>query len=128
MAREIEVVKKFYQELDNSNVQGAVELLDSEFRLIQAESLPYGGEYRGIAGVQDFFSKFFAFWKSFKSENVQYSSIGETVFAHSVASAVTVENQKIEMPMIQMYVVRNEKLVLAQPFYFDTAKINQLKP
>jgi len=59
-----------------------------------------------------------------KSENVEYFADGEKVFAVSSVKGVTVENVEIEMPMIQMYVVKNDKLISAQPFYFDTAKFN----
>jgi len=65
MEKHIEIVKRFYQELDDSNFPGATKLLDEEFMLIQAESLPYGGKYAGVTEIQEFFGKFFAFWKSF---------------------------------------------------------------
>lgn len=119
----IDIIKKFYQELAASNMQGALDLLDDDYQLIQAESLPYGGIYKGKEGVGAFFKLFFAFWKSFQSAEVCFFASGDTVIATSLASGTTHEGTVIEMPMVQVYTLRNRKLLTTQPFYFDTAVI-----
>lgn len=125
MDSSIGIVKQFYQELAASNIPGAMRLLDDNFWLIQADSLPYGGVYTGSNGIKDFFQKFAAFWKKFESKQVSYFEDGEVVFATSVAVGTTRYDAEIEMPMVQIYVVKDKKLISAQPFYFDTAQINQ---
>lgn len=126
MATSLEVVEEFYRLLANSRMNDALELLDDEFVLVQAASLRYGGEYKGKEGIRDFFSKFFAAWKSFRSENVTYFADQDKVVATSTAIATTHQNVVIEMPMVQVYTIRNGKMLRTEPFYFDTAMLNQL--
>lgn len=120
----IDLVKQFYEHLANGNKQGAYSLLSESFILKQANSLPYGGEYVGINGLDNFFEKFFAFWKEFKTLNTDYYISGDKVFAISKIRGVTRDiNKIIETEMIQVYTIVNEKLTSAQPFYFDTKEL-----
>lgn len=119
----LEVVRQFYQFLALSQVQNALMLLDDDFVLTQAKSLPYGGEFRGKEGIKHFFNLFFGFWKSFKSEQVAYFVDGNTVFTTSMGVGVTHSGRTIETPMVQVYEVRNGKLLTTRPFYLDTAML-----
>lgn len=121
------IVKEFHKHLANSNMQGAFELLSHDFKLVQASSLPYGGTYIGSDGVTIFFNKFFEYWQSFKSVDVEYFEIGDRVFVTSTIIGTTRNNQNIEMKMIQLFVVEKDKLILAKPFYFDTAEMSGRK-
>lgn len=100
-----EIVKEFHKHLADSNMQGAFELLHQDFKLVQAPSLPYGGSYMGTDGVTTFFSKFFKYWQSFKSVDVEYFEIGDRVFVTSTIIGTTRNNQNIKMKMIQLFVV-----------------------
>lgn len=118
---EIELVKKFYEHLAANNRQGAYSLLSDDFVLKQAVSLPYGGEYIGINGLNDFFKNFSAFWKDFKTLQTDYYFSDDKVFAISKIRGVILKTEKIiETEMIQVYAIHNQKLTAAQPFYFDT--------
>ncbi len=118
---EIDLVKKFYELLATGDRQGAYSLLSEDFILIQAASLPYGGEYVGVSGLNDFFEKFSEFWKEFKTLNTDYYFSGNKIFAISKIRGVILKTEKIiETEMIQVYAVHNQKLTSAQPFYFDT--------
>lgn len=118
---EIELVKKFYEHLATGDRQGAYSLLSDDFFLKQAASLPYGGEYIGVNGLNDFFKYFSAFWKEFKTLNTDYYFSDNKVFAVSKIRGVVSKTEKIiETEMIQVYEVEHQKLTSAQPFYFDT--------
>jgi hypothetical protein len=119
----IDTVKKFYHELAAFNLRAALELLDDAFELVQAESLPYGGTYRGKSGVEAFFTRFFAFWKSFESAEVCYFANGDTVVVSSLAKGTTQQGTTLEMPMVQVYQLQHRKLLHVRPFYFDTAAL-----
>lgn len=126
MLTSLEVVEEFYYRLANSRTSEAIALLDDEFVLVQAASLPYGGEYRGKAGIEQFFTKFFAAWKRFRSDNVTYFTNQDQVIATSVAVITTHQDVVFEMPMVQVYTVRNGKMLRTEPFYQDTAVLNQV--
>lgn len=119
----IEVVKQFYFHLASSDIQKAMMILDDDFVLTQAKSLPYGGEFRGEEGINQFFKLFFSFWKTFKSENVEYFSDGSTVFTTSVGVGTTQTGKQIEVSMVQVYEVKDGKLLTTKPFYLDTAEM-----
>jgi ketosteroid isomerase-like protein len=123
---EIELVKKFYEHLATGDRQGAYSFLSEDFVLKQAASLPYAGEYVGVSGLNDFFKKFSAFWKEFKTLTTDYYSSGNRVFAISKVRGVVLKTAKIiEIEMIQVYVIDNQKLTSAQPFYFDTKLLTE---
>jgi len=117
----VATVKKFYEHLAQNEFNLAFELLDPDFQLIQAESLPYGGTYRGKEGVEAFFQKLFAYFERFGSEDVSYFSEGNTVITTSVAVRRTRTGKDFRMPLVQVYHLKAGKLLETRPFYFDTA-------
>ncbi len=119
----IEVVKQFYSHLASSDIEKAMMLLDDDFVLTQAKSLPYGGVFRGKEGINHFFKLFFSFWKTFRSDNVEYYSDDSMVFTTSVGIGTTQTGKQIEVPMVQVYEVKNGKLLTTKPFYLDTAEM-----
>ncbi|OAQ43485.1 hypothetical protein A5893_17250 [Pedobacter psychrophilus] len=123
---EIELVKQFYEYLANGNKQGAYSCLSDNFVLKQANSLPYGGEYIGANGLNDFFKKFSTFWKEFKTLKTDYYSCENIVFAISKIRGTVFKTEKIiETEMIQAYVIENNHLISAHPFYFDTRLLTE---
>ena len=119
----IETVKQFYDLLGQSNMEQALTLLDKDFILSQANSLPYGGEFRGRTGIKDFFGRFFRYWQTFQSKDVAYYTDQSIVFAVSTATGRSHEGKVVEMPMVQIYEVSDGKIKSAKPFYFDTAEL-----
>ena len=118
-----QVVRRFYERLAASDMPGALALLAPDFRLVQAASLPYGGEWVGAAGLADFFRAFFAHWAAFSSEDVHYFAAADTVLATSTAVGTTHAGRVLRLPMVQVYQLRQGLLASAHPFYFDTADV-----
>ena len=120
----VEVIKAFYAALGQGDYDRVETLLEEDFTLYQAESLPYGGSYRGVEGVQAFFGVFFGVWQRFRSEEVEYFELDEErVLALSRVIATTRAGEEIDMPMAQLFRVKNQKLAEARPFYWDTAEV-----
>ncbi|MEM7738067.1 MAG: nuclear transport factor 2 family protein [Deinococcota bacterium] len=122
----IETVAAFYTALRSSNYAAVSALLDDDFTLQQASSLPYGGEYKGIEGIKTFFQLFFDVWENFSSQHVRYVDLDDhSVLALSQISATTKTGVDLDMPMTQIFRVNDGKLLEARPFYWDTAAIVQ---
>lgn len=120
----IEVVKAFYTALRQGDYDQVGTLLKQDFALHQSESLPYGGLYHGVEGVEAFFKIFFGLWRQFRSEEVEYFELdAERVLVLSRVRATTHAGEEIDMPMAQLFRVKNQKLAEARPFYWDTAEI-----
>ena len=120
----IEVIEAFYAALRESDYEKVDTLLEEGFTLHQAASLPYGGSYRGVEGVQAFFKVFFGTWKTFRSEAVEYFELDAgRVLALSRVVAATHKGEEIIMPMAQLFRIKGQKLAEARPFYWDTAEV-----
>lgn len=120
----VEVIEAFYAALRQSDYDQVETLLEQDFTLHQSESLPYGGLYHGVEGVQASFKTFFGVWRQFRSEEVEYLELdAERVLALSRIRATTHTGEEIDMPMAQLFRVKGQKLAEAHPFYWDTAEI-----
>ena len=115
------IVQDFYANLAKGDRSAAYRLLAEDFVLKQADSLPYGGEYRGAAALDDFFRRFNGYWKEFHTLETAFYEVGDRVFAQSQIRGRNDRNRLIETEMIQVYKVEEQRIVSAQPFYFDTA-------
>lgn len=123
---EVQLIKQFYEYLAIGNRQGAYSLLTDDFVLKQASSLPYGGEYIGVNGLNSFFQKFSAFWQDFKTVKTEYYFCDSKVFAISnIQGIISTTNKVIETEMIQAYEIKGDKIISAQPFYFDTKLLTE---
>lgn len=123
---EIELVKQFYMYLAEGDRQGAYSLLSDEFVLKQAISLPYGGEYVGVSGLNAFFKKFSSYWREFHTLRTDYYASENKVFAIShIRGVIHRTGKMIETEMIQVYTIDNQQLTSAQPFYFDTKLLTE---
>ncbi|MEL7191999.1 MAG: nuclear transport factor 2 family protein [Bacteroidota bacterium] len=122
----VALVQAFYAHLANGDKARAYTLLDEHFTLKQADALPYGGEYKGREALGDFFEKFNRYWQEFKTVTTDFYEVGNKVFAVSSIRGVNYQNRLIETEMIQIYVIENHLIVSAQPFYFDTALMQEI--
>ncbi|MBC7921956.1 MAG: nuclear transport factor 2 family protein [Ferruginibacter sp.] len=116
-------VRMFYERLARADLDGALALLAADVELIQADSLPYGGRYVGQAGIRDFFTRFFAYWQQFRSEEVVYFANADQVVVTSVAHGLTRQGRSVVVPMVQVYALRDGLIREVRPFYFDTARL-----
>lgn len=118
-----EIVQSFYANLAKGDRESAFNLLDKNFILKQASSLPYGGEYKGSEALAGFFKKFNGYWKEFKTLSTEFHEVENKVFAISIIQGKNHQNRSIKTEMIQIYETEDQKIIFAQPFYFDTALI-----
>jgi len=125
MKENTQIIIDFYEFLKTGKYEQAFELLHPEFELVQAETLPYGGVYKGKEGVQRFFKKLFDYFETFGSEDVTYFSNEKKVVATSIAVGLTKQKEAFRMPMVQVYTLENEKILRTMPFYYDTGKFKK---
>ncbi|MEL6303957.1 MAG: nuclear transport factor 2 family protein [Bacteroidota bacterium] len=125
MEQNTQIIIDFYDFLKNGAYDKAFGLLHPEFELIQAETLPYGGVYKGKEGVQFFFKKLFDYFETFGSEEVTYFSNEDKVVATSIAVGLTKQKEAFRMPMVQVYTLESGKILRTVPFYYDTGKFKK---
>jgi ketosteroid isomerase-like protein len=57
--KSVEIIAGLYEALARRDLPAVMSLIDPEIMVSQTELLPWGGEYRGIEGVQQFFTRLF---------------------------------------------------------------------
>jgi uncharacterized protein len=110
------IVRELYACVAANNFAGAAALLADDAEFIQAESLPFGGRYAGQDGFAAMASKIVAAWPGFAVTPVAFMSDG----GERVVVQTELAGKGLQMPMLELWTVRNERIVRCQPFYFDT--------
>ncbi|KIA62543.1 nuclear transport factor 2 family protein [Nocardia vulneris] len=92
--------------------------------LRQADSLPYGGTWRGHAGLDQFFRAMSATWDRFELKSqVFLSESNPLVVLTHVHARSRRTGRELEFPILQTITVDDGRITEVNPFYWDTAAI-----
>ncbi|TGA86536.1 nuclear transport factor 2 family protein [Streptomyces sp. MZ04] len=92
--------------------------------LHQADALPYGGTWRGHAGMVRFFLAMAEAWESFEIGEQEFLAAGDKVVVHSqVVARARATGRELAFPVLQTIAVRSGRIAEVWPFYWDTAAI-----
>jgi uncharacterized protein len=111
------VVRQLYEYVASGNIPAVIGMLDEDAVFVQAPSLPFGGEWHGPEGFLQMAEKIGASWPGFQA-------IPRSFFPNEsgeVAVHVSLTGQGLAMDMMELWTVRDDKIVRCQPFYFDAA-------
>jgi ketosteroid isomerase-like protein len=93
----------------------------------QADGLPYGGTYVGFNQWLAMFGKVQSYFElKLVSDEILYNNAdNNTVAANFIVQFKSRKtNQTIEMPIMELFELKDGKIFSVKPFYFDTKKIN----
>lgn len=92
--------------------------------LHQADALPYGGTWRGHAGVEGFFLAMSAAWESFEMVEQEFLATGPTtVVLTQVRARARATGRELAFPILQTIRIEGGRIAEVWPFYWDTAAI-----
>jgi ketosteroid isomerase-like protein len=92
--------------------------------LHQAETLPYGGTWRGHEGMERFFLAMSEAWESFDMVEQEFLATGATVVVLTqVRARARATGRELEFPILQTLLVEDGRIAEVRPFYWDTAAI-----
>ena len=92
--------------------------------LWQAESLPYGGVWRGHGGMEQFFLAMSATWDRFElSEQVFLSDANPLIVLTHVHARSRVTGRELDFPILQTITVTGGLISEIRPFYWDAAAV-----
>lgn len=92
--------------------------------LHQAESLPYGGIWRGHDGMERFFAAMSQAWEEFDMVDQEFlSTSGTAVVLTQVHARARATGRELDFPILQTIRVVDGRIADARPFYWDTAEI-----
>lgn len=92
--------------------------------LHQAESLPYGGVWRGHEGLERFFLAMSRTWDVFEMvEQTYLSDTSPLVVQTRVHARARKSGRELDFPILQTITVENGVITEVNPFYWDTSAI-----
>lgn len=92
--------------------------------LHQAESLPYGGTWRGHDGMERFFAAMSQAWEEFEMVEQEFlSTSGTAVVLTQVHARARATGRELDFPILQTIGVVDGRIAEVRPFYWDTAEI-----
>lgn len=127
----MDVLRRFYEaeevylSPDGGDFSVIAETLDPECVMIQPDSLPYAGEWRGHGGFERWMIAFGEQWAALSVQEPRFFPTGEgVVFVRStVVARAKATGVELTWPLLQMITVRNGRILEIQPFYWDTAQV-----
>lgn len=111
------IVRALYDHVAAGDFNSVTQLLDEGVVFIQADSLPFGGEWRGRSGFAEMAARITAAWPGFAAAPRAFFTNGDM----QVAVLTRLSGDGIDMDMIELWTVAANRITRCQPFYFDTA-------
>jgi ketosteroid isomerase-like protein len=119
-----EFVQGLYAAVAEGNVGPLFAAMDEDFVTYQAESLPFGGEHRGLEANQRMLETLSRYVDFGTLKMSQFLAGGDLVMAlGSMVWRGLDGDQAVEMPLAEVWEVRDGRLLSARPFYLDTASM-----
>jgi ketosteroid isomerase-like protein len=124
-------VQSLFDAVDCRDRAGVVAAYDEDIVIHEPASLPYGGDHHGHEGALRHGMGFRAAWDRFQPHDKrglepQIIADGDHVavrWRHRAENAET--GDKIDLPAVSIYRMRNGKVVDSRMFHFDTAALVQ---
>jgi len=98
--------------------------LTDDFRIVEADSLPFGGDYRGRGALRELYTIVFTYWADPKVD------IGDITISEDHAVALLTLHatprgggQRLAVPLCEVFHLRGDMICGITPYYFDTAAI-----
>lgn len=119
----IKIVKRFYQYLDEGDRDGAyANTFSEDCKLFEADALPYGGAYRGRDVMKEVLAGVMARFDEFECEIRNYLAGNDEVVVHLNLKGIGRESRKpFSIPAMELWKIRDGKVVELRPFLFDSA-------
>jgi ketosteroid isomerase-like protein len=126
----VDIVRRLFKAVDDRDLAGVLATYDSEIVIREAESLPYGGVYRGHEGGKQHAGAYILTWRDFQTSAEQKT---DPVFLDAGDYVIVLWRQrgldpsskkKLDLPAVSVYELRGGKIVESQ-MYQDTSAILQ---
>ena len=94
--------------------------------LYQADSLPYGGVWRGHDGLERFFLAMSRAWEAFEMVDQEFlSDTSPLVVLTRVRARARATGRELRFPILRTITVVDGLIAEVHPFYWDTAVIGE---
>ena len=98
--------------------------LTDDFKIVEADSLPYGGTYAGQDALQRLYATVFAFWAdpSLEMHDIVVSD-DNAVGLLTIHATSRHTGGRLAMKVAEVFHLRGDKISGITPYYFDAAEV-----
>jgi ketosteroid isomerase-like protein len=122
--RHREIIIRAYEAQIARDWETFYSVFDPDMEFVEADSLPYGGTYRGLDAFREGNALMLSHWAPFNTEIEEITVGGDLACIHwHITGAARATGTPVDFPLISLWRFRNEKVIELRPFYFDTAMI-----
>ena len=116
-----DILRSFLKASERQDEEGMREYLHPEIRVIEAESLPYGGIHEGPDAFMELIPTVFGTWRDCNVTVNRWVSEGEHVILLGVMTGSgKTTGMPFEVPIAEVWTFREGKIIEVVPYYFDT--------
>ena len=118
----LEIVSEIYEALARRDLPALLNLIDSKIIVLQTELLPWGGEYLGLEGVQEFFTKLYGSIESQLAVEEFVDAGDKVIVIGSSSGRVRATGATFNVRAVHVWTVKGNRAVRFEP-HVDTAKM-----
>ena len=117
-----QVVDDAYEALfDRGDLDGFLADFDGNSVMIEAESLPYGGTFKGRDAIKAAIESVFGYWRDFSYNVEAIADSEEWVMAYGRFRATSTKTgQVLDVPLAEVWHIQGGRVVMIHPVYSDT--------
>lgn len=121
----LELAQRFYQAIFSGDSAFMTAHMTDDFCVVEAEGLPYGGTWKGLAGFQALFAKIST--EHFEGVDIQVKTItanddyAMSFFRFTGTARRT--GRHVDFEIAEVLTLRDGKVACIKPFYFDTKAV-----
>lgn len=127
----MEAVRRLFAAVEERDLAGVLAAYDPEVVIREAESLPYGGVYRGVEGAERHARGYAAAWGGLQTPaerklDATFFDAGEhIVVLWRQRGAAADGSREFDEPAVSVYRLRGGRVVESQMFHADTAAVRR---
>ncbi len=120
----IEIVKEMYAALPRQDWQTFEAHLHPDFRVVEADSLPFAGEFCGMAGFQQLVTRVFELFSVFEPNTTAFcAGDGHVMVRVEMKLTGRSSGRTVNTEMIEVFRFEGDKLLEIRPFYFNSEAV-----
>jgi len=119
-----DIVESLLTAARNGDFETVVNLTHPECRIVEADSLPYGGVYEGPEAYKDLILDLLDAWEDVEITPTNVVSSGvDTIVRMEFTGSATATDEMLTIPILESYRVKDGLVKNVEVFYRDTAKV-----
>lgn len=118
----LKIVEDAYVSFRNQDLEGFLKPFDETSLLVEADSLPYGGIYKGTDAIREAMLTINATWADISFEIAEIVAGKNLVIAYGeLFMTARTTLKKINFPLVEVWEFEDVRLKSLKPVYCDTA-------